>query len=68
MDPQIVLRGVDQVLDPLVVNFDHADVHAEHDVLGSILDSREDCADHPWNDSLQFDVFNVRTLHRMRLT
>ena len=67
VDSQVVLTWVDQVLDALVVNFDHTDVYREHDVLRSILNFREDSAHHPWDDSLQLDVFNVGTLHRMSL-
>ena len=67
VDSHVVLGGVDQVLDALVIDLDHADVHAEHDVLGRVLDSREDRADHAWNDSLQLDVLDVRALHRVGL-
>ena len=67
VDSQVVFRRINQILDALVVNLDHADVDAEHNVGAGVLDLREDGAHHAGDDSLQLDVLDVGALHRVRL-
>ena len=41
---------------------------AEHDIFAGVFDSCKYGAHHSWNDTLQFDIFDVRALHCMRLS
>ena len=67
MNSQVILTRVDQVLNALVVDFDHADVHRKHDIFTSGLDASKESADHARNDALLFDVFNIRACHSVSL-
>lgn len=68
VNSQVVFRWVDQIFDSLIIDFYHAHVHAEHDILRRVFYSREYSSDHPRNNALHLDVFNVGPLHRMSFT
>jgi len=68
VDFQVVLRSIQQVPDLFHVDFDHGNLHIEYYFLAGGLDPRENSPDHARNDTLQLQVLDVWTLHRVGLT
>mmetsp|Transcript_37752 Transcript_37752/g.112133 ORF Transcript_37752/g.112133 Transcript_37752/m.112133 type:complete len:262 (-) Transcript_37752:45-830(-) len=67
VDLEVVLLGVEEVADTLVVDLDDGDLDEELDVLVSMIDSIEDRPHHARNDTLVELVLDVRSLHGVRL-
>mmetsp|Transcript_57268 Transcript_57268/g.150720 ORF Transcript_57268/g.150720 Transcript_57268/m.150720 type:complete len:365 (+) Transcript_57268:1004-2098(+) len=67
VDLEVVLLGVQQVADTLVVDLDDGDLDEELDVLVGMVDSVEDRPHHARDHALVDLVLDVGSLHRVRL-
>ena len=67
-DFQIVIYGVEEVFDFFHINFQERDLDLKANMLISLLQTAENMAHHPRNNSLHFDVFGIRSHHRVRLS
>jgi hypothetical protein len=68
MNFQVVFAWIEQIFNPLVVDFAHRYLNTKFHIFIGCLDPIEDSPDHAGNDTLHLHVVYAGTLHRVGLT